>query len=141
MYLLLYSLKFLFTFFYICLLKEGRNRFKYRTAKQVIISLPFFGGLKSSKNSCMNTKQQASLIRTARKIHRFLAAGLFIIFLIIAVTGMLLGWMIFAVVLGMIGAGKSLSLGVVIGLTVLFTGLILTVGRYAVHKVLPWLQA
>ncbi len=40
----------------------------------------------------MNTKQQASLIRTARKIHRFFAAGLFFIFLIIAVTGMLLGW-------------------------------------------------
>lgn len=40
----------------------------------------------------MNIKQQASLIRTSRKIHRSLAVGLFILFLIISVTGILLGW-------------------------------------------------
>ncbi|MFO7755665.1 MAG: PepSY-associated TM helix domain-containing protein [Bacteroidales bacterium] len=40
----------------------------------------------------MDIKQQASLLRTTRKIHRFFAASLFILFLFIAVTGILLGW-------------------------------------------------
>lgn len=40
----------------------------------------------------MNKKEQASLIRLARRIHRALAAGLFILFLFISVTGILLGW-------------------------------------------------
>ncbi len=34
----------------------------------------------------------ASLIRTARKIHRVLAASLFIFFLLVPLTGLLLGW-------------------------------------------------
>jgi len=54
----------------------------------------------------------------------------------------LLGWIIFAVVLGMMGTGQnSLSLGMVIGLTLLFTCGMLTVGRIMVHRLLPWLQA
>lgn len=40
----------------------------------------------------MNTKNKASLIRTARKIHRVLAASLFILFLLVPSTGILLGW-------------------------------------------------
>lgn len=40
----------------------------------------------------MNKKEQASLIRYARKVHRSMAAGLFVLFLIISVTGILLGW-------------------------------------------------
>lgn len=40
----------------------------------------------------MNKKEQARFIRMARKIHRALAAGLFILFLFISVTGILLGW-------------------------------------------------
>ncbi|KYP14474.1 PepSY-associated TM helix domain-containing protein [Flavihumibacter sp. CACIAM 22H1] len=35
---------------------------------------------------------QAKLLRTVRKIHRFLGATLFLLFLVIAITGLLLGW-------------------------------------------------
>ena len=40
----------------------------------------------------MNNKNNASLIRTSRKIHRFIAAALFLLFIIIPITGLLLGW-------------------------------------------------
>ncbi|MDT8401503.1 MAG: PepSY domain-containing protein [Bacteroidales bacterium] len=40
----------------------------------------------------MNNRQNASIIKTSRKIHRVIAAGLFILFLLIPVTGIILGW-------------------------------------------------
>ncbi|MEA1887236.1 MAG: PepSY domain-containing protein [Bacteroidota bacterium] len=40
----------------------------------------------------MNTTKHASLVRTARKIHRVLAASLFILFLLLPTTGIMLGW-------------------------------------------------
>ena len=58
-----------------------------------------------------------------------------------AILNDLIGWMIFAVVLGMMGSGKGGDVGQTIALTVLFAGLMLTVGRVAVHRALPWLQA
>lgn len=40
----------------------------------------------------MNRKKQASILRTTRKIHRWLGASLFILFLVISLSGLLLGW-------------------------------------------------
>lgn len=37
-------------------------------------------------------QQQARLLRLVRKVHRFMGASLFIIFLFISITGLLLGW-------------------------------------------------
>lgn len=39
-----------------------------------------------------NRKRQAALLRTARKVHRWMGAVLFVFFFIIALTGLLLGW-------------------------------------------------
>jgi uncharacterized iron-regulated membrane protein len=39
-----------------------------------------------------NRKKKAKLLRVARKIHRTLGAFLFVFFILIAVTGVLLGW-------------------------------------------------
>jgi Kef-type K+ transport system membrane component KefB/mannitol/fructose-specific phosphotransferase system IIA component len=61
-----------------------------------------------------------------------------------AIIDDLTGWMIFAIILGMIAAGagdSSPEVGTVILFTLLFAGLMLTVGRWAVHRALPWLQA
>lgn len=60
-----------------------------------------------------------------------------------AIFNDLAGWIIFAVVLGMmrIEAVAGFSIGRTILLTLLFAVGVLTVGRWAVHKVLPWLQA
>ncbi len=59
-----------------------------------------------------------------------------------AIVNDLLGWMIFALVLGMMGAAKgSFDLTTVVILTLLFVGFILTVGRWLVHRLLPVLQA
>jgi len=40
----------------------------------------------------MNNKNNASLVRTSRKVHRFIATALFLLFLLIPVTGLMLGW-------------------------------------------------
>jgi Kef-type K+ transport system membrane component KefB/mannitol/fructose-specific phosphotransferase system IIA component len=59
-----------------------------------------------------------------------------------AVLNDLLGWTVFAVILGMMDAGgERFSPVVTIGLTLVFAGLVLTVGRWLNHKVLPYLQA
>jgi Kef-type K+ transport system membrane component KefB/mannitol/fructose-specific phosphotransferase system IIA component (Ntr-type) len=55
----------------------------------------------------------------------------------------LVGWMVFALILGLAGVGEvdRLPLYVTLGLTVGFTALVLTVGRSLFHRMLPWLQA
>lgn len=58
-----------------------------------------------------------------------------------AIVNDLLGWMIFAVVLGLIGAGKGLAVQYTLLLTILFAVFILTIGRWMVHRCLPYLQA
>lgn len=53
----------------------------------------------------------------------------------------LLGWLIFSVILSMIGGnGHSMSLGATIGLTVGFTLVMLTLGRWLIDKTLPWIN-
>lgn len=58
-----------------------------------------------------------------------------------AIVNDLLGWMIFAVVLGLIGAGKGLAVQYTLLLTVLFAVFLLTIGRWLIHRCLPYLQA
>ncbi|MCL4235599.1 MAG: cation:proton antiporter, partial [Deltaproteobacteria bacterium] len=54
----------------------------------------------------------------------------------------LVGWNLFAVVLSVSGAaGAEMSIGATLALTILFAGLMLTFGRLALHRILPWLQA
>lgn len=40
----------------------------------------------------MNRKKQASVLRTTRKIHRWLGISLFLVFLVVSVSGLFLGW-------------------------------------------------
>jgi len=60
-----------------------------------------------------------------------------------AVFDDLTGWIIFSVILGMIGAGAGNGLAIwqTILLTLLFAGGMLTAGRWLLDKVLPWIQA
>lgn len=60
-----------------------------------------------------------------------------------AVFNDLIGWIIFAVILGMLGADKPNDLDIVaiIGLTLGFAVFCLTVLRWAIHRSLPWIQA
>lgn len=54
----------------------------------------------------------------------------------------LAGWIIFAVILGMMGASShGLSANSAVLVTLLYTLGMLTAGRYFVHRVLPWIQA
>jgi len=54
----------------------------------------------------------------------------------------LIGWTIFSLILGMIGAhGGASNVGMTVALTLLYAGLMLTVGRWLVHRILPLLQA
>lgn len=60
-----------------------------------------------------------------------------------AVLNDLIGWLAFALILGLAGSGAShgLPVGWAILSTLAFTGLVLTVGRWAIHRSLPWIQA
>jgi len=60
-----------------------------------------------------------------------------------AVFNDLVGWIIFAVILGMLGTGPAhaLSIGQTIGLTLLFALFMLTVARWLIHRLLPWIHA
>jgi Kef-type K+ transport system membrane component KefB len=50
---------------------------------------------------------------------------------------------LFAIILGMIGshAGHGWDIGATIGLTLGFTAVGLTLGRWLIHRVLPWIKA
>ncbi|MBE0596116.1 MAG: cation:proton antiporter [Desulfuromonadales bacterium] len=60
-----------------------------------------------------------------------------------AVFNDLLGWIIFAIVLGMMGASsaQTFSVGQTIGLVLLFALVCLTLLRWGIHRLLPWIQA
>lgn len=60
-----------------------------------------------------------------------------------AIFNDLVGWIIFAIVLSLINpdSHRSMWIGGTIGLTVAFTLLMLTVGRWTLHAILPWIQA
>ncbi len=52
----------------------------------------------------------------------------------------LIGWMIFSVILGLIGKGRDISIGYTILLTLSFAILMLTMGRGLLNRVLPWVN-
>lgn len=55
----------------------------------------------------------------------------------------LVGWMVFATILGLLGdspAGAA-GIGLTIAMTLGFAGFMLTIGRMLIHRILPWLQA
>ena len=60
-----------------------------------------------------------------------------------AIFNDLIGWTIFAVILGMMesGAGHAQNIPMTILLTLLFAGGMLTAGRWLINRVLPYLQA
>lgn len=52
----------------------------------------------------------------------------------------LIGWLIFSVVLGMIGKQQGMSIGYTLLLTIGFTVLMLTFGRGLLNRILPWIN-
>ncbi len=60
-----------------------------------------------------------------------------------AILNDLIGWIIFAIILGLIGAesGHASNILLTIALTLAFAGVMLTVGRSLIHRTLPFLQA
>lgn len=60
-----------------------------------------------------------------------------------AIFNDLIGWIAFAIILGLAGGseGGSRSVGFTIALTVIFAGVMLTLGRWLIHRMFPFLQA
>jgi len=60
-----------------------------------------------------------------------------------AVFNDLAGWIIFAIILGLIGAesGHDWGINATIALTLAYAGGMLTIGRFWIHRSLPWIQA
>jgi Kef-type K+ transport system membrane component KefB len=52
----------------------------------------------------------------------------------------IVGWMIFSVILGLIGKGSGLSIGYTFLLTLGFAVFMLTIGRWILNKILPWVN-
>jgi Kef-type K+ transport system membrane component KefB len=58
-----------------------------------------------------------------------------------AILNDLAGWTVFAVILGMLGEGTGHGVPVTVLATLMFTGLMLTVGRAIIHRLLPYVHA
>jgi Kef-type K+ transport system membrane component KefB len=62
-----------------------------------------------------------------------------------AIFNDLVGWIIFAIVLGLMGSAAGEGHGVPVAHTIwmilAFAALLLTVGRWVIHRILPWIQA
>lgn len=58
-----------------------------------------------------------------------------------AVFNDLLGWLVFAMVLGMVGGGQTMPLAQTISLTIIFTIAMLTLMPLVLNRILPWVQA
>lgn len=60
-----------------------------------------------------------------------------------AIFNDLAGWIIFAMILGMMEhqSGHGMGIGQTIGLTLAFAAGMLTIGRWLIHRVLPWVKA
>jgi Kef-type K+ transport system membrane component KefB/mannitol/fructose-specific phosphotransferase system IIA component (Ntr-type) len=60
-----------------------------------------------------------------------------------AICNDLAGWIIFAIIVGLLGnqVVHGFSIGHTIWLTLSFTGITLTVGRWLIHRLLPWIKA
>lgn len=58
-----------------------------------------------------------------------------------AIFNDLLGWLVFAVVLGLLGIGDGMHLGHTLWLTFAFTAAMLTIIPWIIHRILPWIQA
>lgn len=60
-----------------------------------------------------------------------------------AIFNDLTGWIVFAVILGLIGepSGSRGHIALTIALTLAFVGVMLTLGRWLIHKALPFVQA
>ncbi len=58
-----------------------------------------------------------------------------------AMANDLVGWTLFALVMGMVNAASPSATLAGIGLTVLFVVVVLTAGRWLIHRALPWIQA
>jgi len=52
-----------------------------------------------------------------------------------------IGWIIFSVILGLIGKQGDISVGYTIGMTITFTAVMLTLGRGLLNRILPWVNS
>lgn len=57
-----------------------------------------------------------------------------------AMVNDIIGWLIFSVILSFMGHGSSLSLFQTIGITLVFTFFMLTLGKAIINRVLPWVN-
>ncbi len=58
-----------------------------------------------------------------------------------AVFNDLLGWLVFAMVLGILGVGQAIPLGYTIGMTLVFVLVMIMVMPLLLNHILPWIQA
>lgn len=80
----------------------------------------------------------AKILMDMRMFHTDLAVTI----ISAAILNDLIGWIIFAFILGMIGvADNGFSPGLTAVLTLVFAILVLTIGRWGVNRILPWVQA
>ncbi|WP_373520651.1 cation:proton antiporter [Aquiflexum sp.] len=57
-----------------------------------------------------------------------------------AMVNDIIGWLIFSVILSFMGKGSNLSLFQTIGITLVFTFFMLTLGKVIINRVLPWVN-
>nr|MCU0368682.1 cation:proton antiporter [Cyclobacteriaceae bacterium] len=107
----------------------------------------FFGSIDSSRHLAFSLFMGTSMAITALPVIARILMDLNLFkskmgMLVIssAMINDLIGWLIFSVVLGMIGKEQNVSLWNTILLTVGFTALMLTLGRGLINRGLPWIN-
>ncbi|HOJ32663.1 MAG TPA: cation:proton antiporter [Candidatus Hydrogenedentes bacterium] len=103
------------------------------------VSLPLFAAFFATALS-VSALPVISRILMDLDLHR---SDMGVLSLAVAALNDLCGWIILGVIFGVIGVPGSgkLPLGNVIALTIAFAVFVLTVGRWLVDRLLPWLQA
>lgn len=138
-------------------LQQGRQAFYTSTLGLIIpfafgfgfaYLLPgFFGSADDSRHLAYSLFMGTSMAITALPvIARILMdlnifkSGMGMLVISSAMINDFIGWLIFSVVLGMIGKEQNLSLWHTVLLTVGFTVVMLTLGRGLINRVLPWVN-
>lgn len=90
--------------------------------------------------TCMAISALPVIARTLMDLNLF-HTDFGMVIIAVAIFNDLCGWLIFAGILAVIGEGHGFPIRVTIPLTLAYAALMLTAGRWLMHRCLPWFQA
>lgn len=105
--------------------------------RDATVSLPIFALFMAT---CLAISALPVIARTLMDLNLY-HSDFGMVIIAAAVFNDLCGWLIFAFILALIGAGHGLPITLTLLATLVYAVAMLTAGRWLVHRSLPWLQA